>query len=76
MNRVGHDNDLRNAITIQGLVDITPNGKEFYFGTGNVNHMMDSLGNGVIVGMYMQYKCSNVIFDTGICDNNGSRGEV
>ena len=76
MNRVGDDNDLGNATMIQGLVDTTPNGKELCFSTSDMNHMMDSLGGGVIIYVCMQYRCSNVVFDTGICDNDRSRGGV
>ena len=76
MNRVGDNNDLRNAIMIWGLVDTTPNGKELCFSTSNIDHMIDNLGDGIIVCVYMRYRCSNIIFDTGICDNNSGRGEV
>jgi len=76
MNRVGDDNDLGNAIMIWGLVDTTPNSKELCFSTGNINYMIDSLGNGVIVCMHMRYRCSNVIFDASICDNNSGREGV
>jgi len=58
------------------LVNTAPNSKELHFGTSDVNHMMDSLGSGVIVCVHMQYKYSNVIFDAGICDNDSGREKV
>jgi len=51
MNRICDDNDLGNIISIKGLVDITPNGKEFSFGTSDMNRMVNGLNNGVIVGV-------------------------
>ena len=53
INEIGDDNDLGNAISIRGLVDTTPNGEEFGFGTSDMNHMVDSLSNGVIVSVRM-----------------------
>ena len=50
MDRISDNNDLENAITIWSLVDTVPNSKKFHFSTCDVNHMMDSLGDGVVVG--------------------------
>jgi len=61
---------------IWGLVNTASNSKEFCFGTGDMNRIMDSLGNRVIVCVHMQYKYNNVVFDAGICNNDSSRGEV
>ena len=76
MNRISDDNNLGNANTIWGLVDTALNGKKFCFGTNNVNHMIDGLGDGVIIGVCMWYRYSNVVFDAGICDYNGGRRGV
>ena len=76
VNGVSDDDNFRYAILNWGLVDIAPNGKEFCFSTGDMNHVMDSLGDRVIEGVHMQYRCSDVILDTSICDNDGSRGRV
>ena len=66
MNRVGHNNDLRNAITIQGLVDITPNSKQFSLSEDDVDCMMNSLDNKLIVDMDVSNRCSYLIFDAGV----------
>jgi len=59
------------------LVDITSHSKKFGFGTGDVNYVIDSLGDGVIMGVYMRYQYSNVILDASIYDYNGSiKGEL
>jgi len=73
MNGIGDDNDLGNAISIWGLVDTLPNGEEFGFGTSNMNCMVNSLGNGVIVSVRMRYRCSNFILDASICDYYSGR---
>ena len=75
MNRISDDDDLRNAITIWGLVDTIPDSKKFHFGTGNVNHMVGSLDDGTIVGMHMRNRYSNVVFNAGIYNYNGSKRE-
>ena len=46
---------------IWGLVDTTPHGKKFSFSTGDVDHMINSLDNGIIMDVYVQYWYSNVI---------------
>ena len=51
MNGISDDNDLGNAILIRGLVDTTSNGKEFSFGTSDMNHIVDGFGDGVIVSV-------------------------
>jgi len=72
INEIGDDDDLGNIIMIWGLVDITSHSKKFSFGTGDVNYVIDSLGDGVIMGVYMRYRYSNVILDASIYDYNGS----
>jgi len=72
MNRISNNNNFGDAILIQGLVDPTPNGEKFSFGTHDMNSMVNSLGNGMIVSVHVQYRCSSVILDTCICDHYGS----
>jgi len=76
MNRVSDNDDLGNVIVIWGLVDTAPYGKKFSFSAGDVNHVMDSLGDGVIMGVYVQYWYSNVVLDANISDYNGGRRET
>ena len=71
MNGVSDNDDFGNVIVIWGLVDTTSNDKKFSFNAGDVNCMVDSLGNRSIVSMCIQYRYSNVI-DASICDYNGS----
>ena len=73
MNGISDNDDLRNVVMIWGLVDTTPHGEKFSFCAGDVDYMMDVLGNRVIMGVYMWYWYSNVILDVSICDYNGSR---
>ena len=73
IDRISNDNDLGNAMTIWSLVDTAPNDKKLCFSTGNMNYMVDSLGDRVVVGVHMQYRCSNIILDASISDYNSSR---
>ena len=63
MNRVSDDNDLGNVIIIWGLVDTTPHDKKFSFGAGDVDHMMNSLGDGVIMDIHMWYLSRSLMMD-------------
>ena len=72
MNGISDDNNFGNAILIWGLVDPTPNGKKFGFRTRDMNSMVNSLGNRIIVSVCMQYKYSSIILDACICDHYGS----
>ena len=73
INRIGNNNDLGNVVMIWGLVDTAPHSKKFSFGAGDMDHVMNSLDNGIIMSVCMRYWCSNIILDTSICDYNGSR---
>ena len=72
MNRVSDNNNFGNAIDIWGLVDTTPDSKKFCFSTCDMNHVMNSLCNGSIVGVCMWYICSNVVLDASIWGYNSS----
>jgi len=58
------------------LVYTAPNGEQFCFSTGGVDCMMKGLGDRVVVGVHVQYRCSNVVFDTSICDYNSGRRRI
>ena len=47
--------------------------QEASFSTSDVNYVVDSLGNGVIVSVHMWYRCSNFILDASICNYYSSR---
>ena len=76
MDRIGNDDDLGDIITIWSLVYTAPNGEQFCFSTGDVNHMIKGLGDRVVVGVHVWYRCSNVVFDISIYDYNGGRMRI
>jgi len=51
MNRISNDNNFGNVISIQGLVDPIPNSEKFSFRTHDMNSVVNSLGNGMIVNV-------------------------
>jgi len=53
MNGISDNNNFGNAILIQGLVDPTPNGEKFGFGTHDVNSMVNGLGDRMIVSVHV-----------------------
>jgi len=73
VNGVSDDDDLENVIMIWGLVDTAPHGEKFGFSTSDIDCVMDSLGNGIIMCVYVWYRYSNIILDTSISNYYGSR---
>ena len=66
---VSNDNDFWNNIIACGLINTTPDGKQFGFCAYDIDYMMKSFGDRFIVDMYMRYRSSDIIFDTSIYDN-------
>ena len=67
MDGVRNDNDLRDDFIGAGLIDATPYGKEFCLHACHKWHIMDCLGEQTICNVYVQYRCSDIIFDASIC---------
>ena len=73
MNWISDNDNLRYIFLICGLVNTVSDCKEFYFSISDMNHMVEDLDNRIISNIYMQYKCSNIVFDASIYDDDGNR---
>ena len=72
INGISDNNNFGNAILIQGLVDSISNSEKFSFGTHDMNSMVNSLGNGMIVSVCVRYRYSSIILDVCIYNHYGS----
>ena len=53
MKQVSDDSNFGNAQDTSGLIDATPNSKEFGFCGQNIHSMMDRLGDSFVMSMNM-----------------------
>jgi len=53
MNEIGDNDDFGNVIVIWDLVNTAPNSKQFSFSTGDMNCMVDSLGNRSVMSVHV-----------------------
>ena len=72
---ISYDYDLRDDIIGVGLVDTTPDCKQFCFSTCHVRSMMDYFDERAIRYVNVRDQCSNVVFDASICYHEGSLGQ-
>ena len=66
---VSNNNDFWNNIVTCGLINTTPDGKQFGFYTHNIDCIIEGFGNGFIVDVHIRYGSSDVIFDASIYDD-------
>jgi len=73
MKQVSDDSNFGNARDTSGLIDATPNSKEFGFCGQNIHSMMDRLGDSFVMNMNMSDGGGNVVFDTDIGNHKSMR---
>ena len=74
MNGIGYDYDLGDTIDGAGLVDTTPDCKQFCFSACHKRSMVNGLGERAIRYMDVRDQCSNVVFDASIRYHKGRLG--
>jgi len=75
VNGIGYDYDLGDTINRTGLVDTTPDCKQFCFSACHKRSMVNSLGERAIHYVDVQDRCSNIVFDTSIHYHEGRLGQ-
>ena len=71
VNGIGYDDDLRNNIIGTGLVDTTPDGKQFCLRAYHEWSMVCCFGERMIHYVDVRDRCSNIVFDASICYHEG-----
>ena len=71
MDSISNDDNLRDIVESQRLVDATSDDKQFHFSTHDVNHVMDCLNKGFVKSVNMCDGGSDIILDTYIRYYNG-----
>jgi len=66
MNCICDDNNMRNFKDLNGLIYPTPDHEEFSLSADDVDCMMDSLPNRIVVQVNICDRCGNLVFNTGI----------
>ena len=56
MNRIHDNNDFRYVLKISCLINAASNSKEFGFGTSDVDHIIKSFDDWLIVNMNICYR--------------------
>jgi len=67
VNGISYDYDLGDTIDGAGLVDTTPDCKQFCFSACHKQSMVNGLGERAICYVDVRDRCSNVVFDASIC---------
>jgi len=55
MDEVSNNNNFTNVLKVCGLIDTTPNGKEFGFSCCNINYMMNGLNDLLVLNVDVSY---------------------
>jgi len=55
MDKVSDDDNFTNALNVCSLIDITSNSKEFGFSCCDVNYVMNSLNDLLVLNVDMSY---------------------
>ena len=74
VNGIGYDYDLGDTIDEAGLVNTTPDCKQFCFSACHKRSMVNSLGERAIRYVDVRDQCSNVVFDASIRYHKGRLG--
>ena len=70
MYYIYNNNNTRYFRDLSGLIDTTPNCKEFSLSISNIDCMIDCFLNWTGVRMNVSNRYGNVVHNTGIKDNN------
>ena len=70
MNRVCDDNNLIHVRKTDSLINTTSYGEKFGFSRHDVDHMMYSLDDWVVITINVDYQHNNLILDACIYYNN------
>jgi len=55
MDGVSNDDNFTNALKVCGLINATPNGKEFGFSCCNVNYVINGLNDLLVLNINISY---------------------
>ena len=64
MYQVCDNNNVINIDYLGGLINVTPDSKKFSLSRSDINHMMESLDDGIIMDVDISNQSSYLIFDT------------
>jgi len=58
------------------LINTTPDGEQFSFCAHDIDHMIESFGDGFIMDVHIRYGSSNIIFDASIYDDESMQKNI